>query len=68
MTVLVKLTEPLYDQRSDDRPRVFLWPAGAVIPKDLADRFGGKYAPVADAKKAEPAANKKRSPAENKKA
>jgi len=65
--MLVKLTAPLYDSREPSRPRVFLWPAGAMIPKDLADRFGGEYVEVADAKKAQPSENKKRALPENKK-
>ena len=61
--MLVKLTEPLYDASKPGRPRVFLFPAGALVDQSLADRFGGVYVQV---KKATPAENKKRSPAENK--
>lgn len=61
--MLVKLIEPLYDASKPGRPRVFLFPAGALVDQSLADRFGGVYA---QAKKATPPENKKRSPAENK--
>lgn len=44
MSQTVKLTADLYDARDPNRPRVFLHPTGAVVPKELADRFGGQYA------------------------
>lgn len=65
MTEYVTLTAALHDRRDPNRPPVFIAAAGAIIPKEIADRFGGEYV---ESKKRTPTENKKRTPAQTKKA
>lgn len=64
----VRLLQPLFDSRDPNRPAVFVFAAGTVIPKSTADLLGGVYVVVTDIKKASPAQNKKLSPQQNKSA
>jgi len=66
--VQVRLLQPLFDTRDQNRPAVFMFAAGTVIPKTTADALGGIYVVVTDTKKAALAENKKLTPKQNKRA